>query len=144
MKTPANRRNRTVSNSAASRGSKTTLPQPVSAADPTPAVPTPPVTVAPKPATEGKERVFLERNFAGASKVFIAGSFNGWQPNATPLTQVGGSRWSADLVLAPGTYEYRFVVDDRWTDDPINAQTAPNPFGTQNAVLVVTKTHVQN
>ena len=72
-----------------------------------------------------------------ASEVCIAGSFNDWHPNATPLISLGDGKWVKELVLPPGRYEYCFVVDCQWVDDPAAKETVPNPFGGFNAVLVV-------
>ena len=72
-----------------------------------------------------------------ASEVCIAGSFNDWHPNATPMILLGDGRWAKELTLPPGRYEYRFVVDGQWVDDPAAKETVANPFGGFNAVLVV-------
>jgi hypothetical protein len=45
--------------------------------------------------------------------------------------------WTVDLTLAPGAYEYLFVVDGCWRPDPNATETTPNPFGEHNAVLRV-------
>ncbi|MBI3858582.1 MAG: hypothetical protein HY293_23090, partial [Planctomycetes bacterium] len=42
------------------------------------------------------------------------------------------------LDLPPGEYEYRLIVDGVWRDHPGAAKRVPNPFGTENCVLVVT------
>lgn len=81
--------------------------------------------------------VSLEFSHAKARKVFIAGSFNDWNPAATPMANSGDGRWVKELVLPSGRYEYRFVVDDEWIDDPNAKEFAPNPHGGQNAILVV-------
>ena len=39
--------------------------------------------------------------------------------------------------MPPGSYEYRFVVDGQWVDDPEVNELIPNPFGSANAVLEV-------
>lgn len=72
-----------------------------------------------------------------AGDVFVAGSFNDWQPHATPLVKQQGGKWSTRLFLKPGTYEYRFVVDGQWQDDLSAARFAANPFGGLNAVVDV-------
>ena len=72
-----------------------------------------------------------------ASAVSVAGSFNGWKPGATPLSGVGSGKWAKELSLAPGRYEYRFVVDGQWIDDPRAKSFAPNPHGGRNAVVEV-------
>jgi hypothetical protein len=43
-------------------------------------------------------------------------------------------------MLFPGTYEYRFMVDGQWKNDPNNNQTRINRFGTKNNFIVVPST----
>lgn len=85
--------------------------------------------------------VLVEYHDSGAHKVSVAGSFNDWQPNKLDLIPTGNGNWARELVLAPGTYEYRFVVDGDWKGDPAAKRSVPNPFGTTNAVLVVGNDH---
>ena len=73
-----------------------------------------------------------------AAAVAIAGTFNDWRPDATQMVPLGDGRWLKDLVLPPGIYEYRLVVDGRWMADPRAGETAPNPFGEPNSILKVT------
>ena len=73
----------------------------------------------------------------GARSVAVAGTFNDWKPKRTRLHQNGFGEWEVDLSLAPGDYEYRFVVDGEWTDDPLSCRHVANPFGGVNAVLHV-------
>lgn len=72
-----------------------------------------------------------------AGQVFLAGTFNGWEPAGTAMQRGTDGIWRADLVLKPGTYEYRFVVDGVWQEDPISERFVANPFGGLNSVLVV-------
>ena len=83
------------------------------------------------------ERVCLEVFYPGANGVFIAGSFNDWHPSAIPLQPQGGGRWAVDLMLKRGRYEYRFIVDGQWMDDPLSPAYVSNPFGGLNGVLAV-------
>ncbi|MGK0200039.1 MAG: hypothetical protein ACI91J_003329 [Yoonia sp.] len=36
--------------------------------------------------------------------------------------------------MEPSDYEYRFMVDGEWVDDPACQQTRANGFGTENCV----------
>jgi 1,4-alpha-glucan branching enzyme len=83
--------------------------------------------------------VHVEFNDPKASAVAIAGSFNDWRPEASPLVAVGEGRWLKELALPPGIYEYRLVVDGEWMADPRGHETSPNPFGELNSVLKVNK-----
>lgn len=75
-------------------------------------------------------------SFPGSSdqKVLVAGSFNDWQER--PLTFKNG-RFSLKVMLAPGEYQYKFLVNGEWHLDDANPNFTPNGFGTLNSVLVV-------
>jgi len=81
--------------------------------------------------------VHIEFNHVTATKVSIAGTFNDWRPEASPMVPLGEGRWLKELVLPPGVYEYRLVVDGAWMPDPRSSETALNPFGESNSVLKV-------
>lgn len=91
-------------------------------------------TVAAKP-----NRVCLELVKPGAKKVCVAGSFNDWKPERTPLAPLGNGRWVGDLSVKPGRHEYLFVVDGQWVPDPNAKETVQNPFGGKNSVLLVSE-----
>lgn len=80
------------------------------------------------------QRVHFEFNYPAAESVFIAGTFNDWHPNATPMIALDQGRWAKDLTLPPGEYEYCLVVDGQWKPDPQAAETVPNPFGGMNSI----------
>lgn len=73
----------------------------------------------------------------GAREVFIAGTFNEWDPRATALKSQGEGKWGIDLALAPGRYEYRLVVDGQWIEDPKSPGYSANPYGGLNSVLQI-------
>jgi chromosome partitioning protein len=76
-----------------------------------------------------------------AGDVRIAGDFNGWVPDKgvrSVIEAEDGSRvWTKILHLPPGTYQYRYVVDGEWREDPDNTNTTPSATGRVNSVLVV-------
>lgn len=70
--------------------------------------------------------------------VALAGSFNDWDPAAAPMTDPDGSgSYRCTVSLKPGSYEYKYVIDDEWILDEENPNFAANDFGTLNSVLVV-------
>jgi hypothetical protein len=73
----------------------------------------------------------------GAKAVCVAGSFNEWKPEKTPLTPLGGGRWVGDLAVKPGRHEYLLVVDGQWLPDPNAKESVQNPFGGKNSILIV-------
>ncbi len=74
--------------------------------------------------------VSFEFTSASARQVCLAGSFNDWRPDASPMLAMGDGRWVKCLTLPPGRYEYRFVVDGQWVDDPKAVEFVANLHGT--------------
>jgi len=78
---------------------------------------------------------------AAATDVRIAGDFNGWVPDKgvhSLIESEGRARvWTKILQLPPGTYEYRYIVDGEWREDPSNPEAVPSSVGGRNSVLVV-------
>lgn len=71
-------------------------------------------------------------------KVYVAGSFNDWDPtrNRMRFNKHNGV-YSTSAWLAPGSYEYKFIVDDEWLVDPSCENWVYNDFNTLNSVLTV-------
>jgi hypothetical protein len=84
-------------------------------------------------------RVALEFLKPDARQVFVAGSFNQWKPDSTPLVRAGDGRWAGEVTVKPGRYEYLFVVDGEWLPDPSAMETVQNPFGGTNSVMLVSE-----
>ncbi|MBI2949189.1 MAG: hypothetical protein HYY23_16230 [Verrucomicrobia bacterium] len=82
-------------------------------------------------------RVRFEFADSTAGQVCIAGTFNGWRPEAAHMIPLGNGCWQKDLGLPSNTYEYCLVVDGEWRADPLAKETVPNPFGGMNSVLKV-------
>ncbi len=85
----------------------------------------------------GHDVVFRAR-FENARSVRIAGDFNNWSAEASPME--AGSRegeWRGSLPLTPGRYRYRLVVDGKWITDPNNQYVEANQFGELNNVVEV-------
>lgn len=75
------------------------------------------------------------------SQVFVAGTFNNWNPTANPMKDNPGSgHCKATLPLPAGRHEYKFVVNGIWIMDPSCAEWVPNSCGSLNSVLHVRDT----
>ena len=75
----------------------------------------------------------------GAESVSVAGDFNEWVQDATPLKQNDSGLWSTEIA-APraGRFEYKFIINGRrWLEDPSNGMKAPDNYGGLNSVLVI-------
>ncbi len=73
----------------------------------------------------------------GAKHVWLSGEFNGWLPTATPMTRRQDGHWETTLELAPGRYQYKFIVDGQWIPDPQARQNVWNQHGTLDSVVEV-------
>ncbi len=71
-------------------------------------------------------------------KVFLAGSFNDWQPRGIAM-QRSTVGWKLPVFFPEGTYTYRYVVDNEWVTDPQASTTFLNEFGEPDAVVRVGK-----
>ena len=70
--------------------------------------------------------------------VYLAGVFNQWSLTAKKMAYKAKSGiYTATVKLAPGSYEYKFVIDGTWCADPENANSVPNDQGTFNSVRIV-------
>ena len=85
---------------------------------------------------KSKSRACFKLQAPEAQQVVLCGTFNDWDQDTRRLKRSKNGIWSTFLSLEPGTYEYRFLVDGQWQNDP-NADVVPNPFGSQNNVLMV-------
>jgi len=84
------------------------------------------------------DAVMFTTLYPRASTVQIAGDFNNWQPEQTPLTKIADNGvWQIKLPMTKGKYRYRLVVDGQWQQDPYNETTESNPYGELNSVLEV-------
>lgn len=92
-------------------------------------------------AAEGPPRpVAMQFRGSRVRDVRIAGDFNGWVPDrdveSTTYREGPERIWTKVLHLAPGTYQYRYLVDGEWREDPANPRAIQAPGG-RNSLLVV-------
>lgn len=73
-------------------------------------------------------------NAPEAKAVFLAGDFNGWNPNSLPMKKDGDS-WIFSLHLQPGKHRYKFIVDGKWLLDPANKLWEQNEYHTGNSIV---------
>jgi len=90
-----------------------------------------------------------------AKEVWLAGSFNNWSQSksnpaypAVPLQQNARvvmeldpktGYWIAVIPLAPGRYQYKYIVDtSNWQEDPNTPEHVDDGFGGNNSIIMVT------
>ncbi len=86
-------------------------------------------------ASTRKKSVMFTLDAPSGVDVSVAGSFNDWKPQA--MTKGSDGLWRITVQLAQGTYEYRFLVDTDWREDPINPRKTQNTFGGYNSICDV-------
>mgnify|MGYP001815321521 FL=1 len=84
----------------------------------------------------------MERQFTyygpDAKSVKIGGSFNDWNPGDEFLMERDEyGTWTKSIILEPGTYQYKFVVDGEWVEDRNNTNYINNAYGGNNSVLEI-------
>jgi 1,4-alpha-glucan branching enzyme len=70
----------------------------------------------------GDTLLFKLKGYPNAKKIAIAGNFNAWNTGELFMEKTV-SGWDLPYVLAPGNYEYKFLVDGQWITDPGNPYT---------------------
>ena len=82
-------------------------------------------------------RITFKFEASEAKEAILVGDFNSWDVKKHKMKRDNKGRWTKIVTLAPGRYEYKFLVDGEWQNDPENEQVVPNSFGTLNNHLTV-------
>lgn len=72
-----------------------------------------------------------------AKKVILSGSFNNWNTRSLSAKKDTRGNWAVKVNLKPGRYEYKFLVDGSWLNDPRCNSCVVNSFGTHNCTIDV-------
>ena len=83
-----------------------------------------------------RKRVLFQINADQGSDVFVAGTFNDWDPSKNRLKFREGV-FTTHLLLEQGKHEYKFIVNGTWCVDPECTDWTPNGHGSLNSVLHV-------
>jgi len=91
-----------------------------------------------------KKQVEFSCRAPEAKSVYLAGTFNDWKPDTTPLKATKSGKWGIKLGLEPGRYEFKFIVDGQWCCEAGCEheykgckKCCANEMGTMNRVLEV-------
>ena len=86
-----------------------------------------------------RQKISFSFESSDAKKVILMGDFNNWNPKKHPMKKDDNGKWTKAVILPPGQYEYKFLVDGKWKEDPQNDRICPNNLGTYNNVFNLTK-----
>lgn len=64
---------------------------------------------------------------AEASEVLLAGEFNEWGKGSIKLSKNAINSWACNYVLAPGNYQYKYIIDGRWYPENFNLWKSVEP-----------------
>lgn len=90
-----------------------------------------------------KQKYVLRYSANPGSKLIQAkGEFNNWNPN-NGLFYKRGNNWEQELWLAPGQYQYLFVIDGEEILDPTNEDSVSNGMGGFNSLIKISDNSTQ-
>ena len=96
------------------------------------------ILFAASPAISAEVHFSYQPSASTPSQVSVAGEFNSWNADANVMTDADGDGlYEATLDIPPGRYEYKFVVDGTWYENPLAAEQVSDPYGGKNSVLTV-------
>lgn len=78
----------------------------------------------------------LPEDHLGINTISLAGDFNGWDTKNMKLNPSDDNRWTLDVPLKKGRYQYMFVIDGKeWMPDPGAKRLVNDGFGGKNSLL---------
>lgn len=77
--------------------------------------------------------------YTSARKVILAGEFNHWNEEQLVMKKTNEG-WELPYVLAPGNYQYKYIVDGQWLTDPNNPHLG-SMDGHINSVISIKPNH---
>ena len=86
---------------------------------------------------EAKRSFSLMFNGLDTTDLQVAGDFNNWQPDLGVITSIDNGTIVKTFSAAPGTHQYRLVINGSWQEDPNNPDKMVNEFGGVNSVLTI-------
>lgn len=82
-------------------------------------------------------RVVFSHDASDAGLVLVLGDFNDWDQEKGAMKKNQKGVWKKNILIEPGTYQYKFLIDGEWQHDPKCDKTALNIHGTVNSVIRV-------
>jgi 1,4-alpha-glucan branching enzyme len=76
--------------------------------------------------------------------VCLVGDFNDWDELSHPMRRCPDSTHCLEVKLRAGEYEYKFKVGAVWYNDDYAHKYVPNPWGSENSVVVIPEASVKD
>ncbi|WP_353780028.1 hypothetical protein [Winogradskyella sp. 3972H.M.0a.05] len=77
---------------------------------------------------------FRLKGYTDAKTVILSGTFNRWDESIYKMNKVDDG-WELTLQLKPDIYEYKFIVDGEWIEDPDNPAKKKNEYHGYNSLI---------
>lgn len=90
---------------------------------------------APAARTAARKTVTFKIHAPDAQRVDIAGTLTNWE--LKPMKRAKDGTWKTTFRPLPGTYEYKFLIDHQWMEDPNNGDKTHDGHGGHNSVCHV-------
>jgi 1,4-alpha-glucan branching enzyme len=90
----------------------------------------------PKKIVKKKRLIFL-LEAPVAKEVILMADFNKWDRKVHPMKKDKNGTWTKTVIIPLGRYEYKYLVDGEWWNDPENQEACYNQHGTLNSVITV-------
>lgn len=81
---------------------------------------------------------FKLKGYKDAEKVILSGTFNRWDETGF-IMKPSDDGWEITLQLRPDIYQYKFIVDGNWIEDPQNPSKVENEYDGYNSIIDVQK-----
>lgn len=79
--------------------------------------------------------------YTGEGQLYLVGDFNNWKRPGIPLVEQDENRYTAQLNLAMGSYEYKVLKvnagEEEWVSFSENTYTVDDGYGGENAMLLI-------
>ncbi|MCJ7772955.1 MAG: isoamylase early set domain-containing protein, partial [Desulfobacterales bacterium] len=72
-----------------------------------------------------RQRVNFSLEATEAKEVILMGDFNNWNPKKHLMKSDENGLWNQSVMIPPGRYEYKFLIDGNWIEDPQNDRLCP-------------------
>jgi 1,4-alpha-glucan branching enzyme len=72
-----------------------------------------------------------------AREVFLVGDFNRWDEKSHRLQKSAKNRYQIELEIPPGKYQFKFLIDGIWYNDPDADEYEYNAWGSEDSVIWV-------
>lgn len=74
---------------------------------------------------------------ARAHRVYLVGDFNHWDEQSLPMRRSNSLRFEIELVIPPGRYQFKYLIDGIWWNDPDADEYVDNFWGSEDSVICV-------